>query len=216
MYAGLSGKQKCEMLRKIRREIAARNNIEYLTADCTFTGECPGTCPKCDAEVRYLEYELNRKIQAGQQVMIAGINDDLISLIGQVERAVMDPSAGKENRTVDPFGPGGGFPPMDRIPPLPPLDPDRPVMGNVTNLQDPIGHYPGRNYGIDYPETLDELGLRPELRDLLIQNGIKDAEELCSKKGADILGELVRKEVLRVTEIYEIESKVKSAGLDLY
>ena len=84
----LTGKQKCEMLRTIRKEIAKRNGIEYLSADCTHEGDCLGTCPKCDAEVRFLEYELNRKAQKGESISIIGINNDIVNLIEQVEDSV--------------------------------------------------------------------------------------------------------------------------------
>ena len=77
----LTGKQKCEMLRTIRKEIAQRNGIEYLSADCTHQGDCLGTCPKCDAEIRFLEYELNRKAQRGEEISIKGINNEIVIII---------------------------------------------------------------------------------------------------------------------------------------
>lgn len=101
MKAKLSGKQKCEMLRRIRREIADRNNIEFLSAECTYEGDCRGTCPKCDAEVRYLEFELNRKSKEGQQVTYMDLNDCLVDLIDEVEMTVNDSgdkkTTGREN-----------------------------------------------------------------------------------------------------------------------
>lgn len=47
----MSGKSKCKILKQIRQQIAAENNIEFVTAECRFQGECAGTCPKCEAEV---------------------------------------------------------------------------------------------------------------------------------------------------------------------
>lgn len=68
------GKKTCKILKEIRRQIAAKNDIEYLTSECSFQGECKGTCPKCEAEVRYLENELRKRQQLGKAVAIAGIS----------------------------------------------------------------------------------------------------------------------------------------------
>ena len=53
----MTGKEKCKLLKAIRREIAETNGIVYLTSECTFEGECKGTCPKCDAEIRMGDLE---------------------------------------------------------------------------------------------------------------------------------------------------------------
>ena len=68
------GKKVCKILKEIRQQIADKNDIEYVTSECHFQGECQGTCPKCEAEVRYLETELNRRRQLGKAVTIAGIS----------------------------------------------------------------------------------------------------------------------------------------------
>ena len=69
----MNGKSKCRILKDIRREIARNNDIEFITSECTFQGNCSGTCPKCEAEVRYLEQELNKRQRAGKAVAVAGI-----------------------------------------------------------------------------------------------------------------------------------------------
>ena len=48
------GKQTCKILKDIRRQIAEANDIEYITSECQYKGDCTGTCPKCESEVRYL------------------------------------------------------------------------------------------------------------------------------------------------------------------
>ncbi len=55
------GKQTCKILKEIRRQIAEANDIEFITSECQYQGDCLGTCPKCEAEVRYLEQQLERK-----------------------------------------------------------------------------------------------------------------------------------------------------------
>ena len=69
----MTGKNKCKILKEIRRQIAADNDIAFVTEDCKYQGECTGTCPKCEAEVRYLEQELAKRQQAGKAIAVAGI-----------------------------------------------------------------------------------------------------------------------------------------------
>lgn len=67
------GKETCKQLKSVRRKIAEENDITLEIPECTFEGECRGTCPRCEAEVRYLERELSRRIAAGKAVAVAGI-----------------------------------------------------------------------------------------------------------------------------------------------
>ena len=65
------GKDKCKCLREIRKRIATENDINLVTEECTYKGECTGTCPRCEAEVRYLESELDRRQKMGKLVTLA-------------------------------------------------------------------------------------------------------------------------------------------------
>ena len=69
----MTGKEKCELLKAMRKEIAEANGIVYLTSECTFQGDCPGFCPKCDAEARYLDSELNRLAKEGKDIKVSGL-----------------------------------------------------------------------------------------------------------------------------------------------
>jgi TonB family protein len=73
------GKKVCKILKEIRQQIADKNEIAYVTSECHFRGECKGTCPKCEAEVRYLENELNKRKQLGKAATIAGISLGIVS-----------------------------------------------------------------------------------------------------------------------------------------
>ena len=55
------GKRKCEALKNIRKQVADANGIKYDPTPCTHKGDCLGTCPKCEAEVKYIENELRKK-----------------------------------------------------------------------------------------------------------------------------------------------------------
>ena len=67
------GKQTCKILKEIRKQIAAENDIEFVTSECTYKGDCKGTCPKCEAEVRYLERELEKRQRLGKAAVFAGM-----------------------------------------------------------------------------------------------------------------------------------------------
>lgn len=73
------GKHTCKILKEIRQQIAEQNNIDYVTSECHFQGECKGTCPKCEAEVRFLENELYKRRQLGKAVALAGISLGIVS-----------------------------------------------------------------------------------------------------------------------------------------
>ena len=68
------GKKVCKILKEIRQEIADKNEIEYITSECHYHGACKGTCPKCEAELKYLENELQKRKQLGKVATIAGIS----------------------------------------------------------------------------------------------------------------------------------------------
>ena len=76
------GKETCKILKEIRRQIAEANDIEFITSECRYKGDCLGTCPKCEAEVRYLEQQLHARRLAGKAVAIAGISAGVIMLSG--------------------------------------------------------------------------------------------------------------------------------------
>lgn len=86
------GRQTCKILKEIRKRIAEENGIDYVIAECHYKGDCLGTCPKCEAEVRYLEQALERKRVMGKVVSLLGISVGLMGLpqavCGGPERSV--------------------------------------------------------------------------------------------------------------------------------
>lgn len=67
------GKRTCKILKEIRQEIARANDISLVTSECRYQGDCAGTCPKCEAEVAYLEQQLSLRRMAGKTVMLTGL-----------------------------------------------------------------------------------------------------------------------------------------------
>lgn len=54
-----SGKEKCEFLKELRKQIAEEYNLRYNPAKCTHEGDCPGSCPQCDTEIEDLQQQLD-------------------------------------------------------------------------------------------------------------------------------------------------------------
>ena len=74
------GRNTCNTLKAIRKQIAEANDIEYEPQECTHEGECAGTCPACEAEVRYLERQLDLRRKLGKAVAVVGISAGLAGL----------------------------------------------------------------------------------------------------------------------------------------
>ena len=75
----MRGKSKCKILKEIRQKIAQENDIPLITKECTYQGECSGTCPRCEAELRYLEQQLARRQQLGKTVTVAALSLSLMA-----------------------------------------------------------------------------------------------------------------------------------------
>ena len=66
-------KNICAALKQVRKRVADTNGIVYTPKECHFEGNCNGTCPACEAEVRYLEHQLNLLRKAGKAVTVMGV-----------------------------------------------------------------------------------------------------------------------------------------------
>lgn len=114
----MNGKSKCKILKQIRKQIAEENDIRYVVSECKHQGDCLGTCPKCEAEVRYLEEELRKKQLMGKKVAVAG-----------VAAAIMLSTAGCD--LVDILSPNTGGAP------LPPSGYEEQIPGGIAAPTDP-------------------------------------------------------------------------------
>lgn len=66
-------KDICKHLREVRCAVASANDIDYTPAVCTHEGDCAGTCPACERELRYIERQLHRRRAMGRIVTVAGL-----------------------------------------------------------------------------------------------------------------------------------------------
>ena len=68
-----NGKNICATLKQVRKRVADTNGIVYTPKECHFEGDCNGTCPACEAEVRYLEHQLSLLRKAGKAATVMGV-----------------------------------------------------------------------------------------------------------------------------------------------
>jgi TonB family protein len=74
------GKRTCNVLKAVRLQIAKANEIKYEPHECHHEGPCAGTCPACEAEVKYLEQQLVIRRMLGKAVVLTGIAASMTSL----------------------------------------------------------------------------------------------------------------------------------------
>lgn len=56
-----NAKDKCEILKEIRKYVAEKYGLDYEPTECNHKGDCKGTCPKCEAELADLQVQLQAK-----------------------------------------------------------------------------------------------------------------------------------------------------------
>ena len=74
------GKKICKTLKEIRLQVARANDIPYEPTECKHKGDCLGTCPKCEEEVRYIEQQLDVRRMLGKAVKVAGVSVGIAAL----------------------------------------------------------------------------------------------------------------------------------------
>lgn len=87
----MNGKSRCKALKEIRQKIAQENGIHLETPECDFKGECPGTCPQCESEVRFIERELIKRSQLGKVITLTGLTLTLASCNPLTQKPFIEP-----------------------------------------------------------------------------------------------------------------------------
>lgn len=93
------GKQVCSHLKEIRRQIAKDNDIALDIPECTYQGECSGTCPRCEMELQILEKELTRRSLLGKAAMIAGVTVSLATCQNAMAQEPVSPQKQQMEQT---------------------------------------------------------------------------------------------------------------------
>ena len=94
------GKSTCKLLKDIRQQIADANGISYRSKECHYEGECSGTCPACEEEIRYLERELKARKGNGFGMKVAGIAAGVCATV--MPMAAMAQSVSSDNTSNSP------------------------------------------------------------------------------------------------------------------
>ena len=95
----VKGKSTCKLLKSIRQQIADANGISYRPKECQHKGDCAGTCPACEAEIRYLERELKARKGNGFGMKVAGIAAGICATVMPMTAAAQ---AVKSDSTANP------------------------------------------------------------------------------------------------------------------
>ena len=93
------GKSTCKLLKDIRQQIADANGISYQPKECHYEGDCAGTCPACEEEIRYLERELKARKGNGFGMKVAGIAAGICATVMPMTAAAQ---AVKSDSTANP------------------------------------------------------------------------------------------------------------------
>ena len=93
------GKSTCKLLKSIRQQIADANGISYRPIECQHKGDCAGTCPACEEEIRYLEGELKARKGNGFGMKVAGIAAGICATVMPMTAAAQ---AVKSDSTANP------------------------------------------------------------------------------------------------------------------
>ena len=94
-----TGKEVCLILKGIRQKIADANGISYQPKECQHKGDCAGTCPACEEEIRYLERELKARKGNGFGMKVAGIAAGICATVMPMTAAAQ---AVKSDSTANP------------------------------------------------------------------------------------------------------------------
>ena len=95
----VKGKSTCKLLKDIRQQIADANGISYQPKECHHKGDCAGTCPACEEEIRYLERELKARKGNGFGMQVAGIAAGICATVMPMTAAAQ---AVKSDSTANP------------------------------------------------------------------------------------------------------------------
>ncbi len=87
----MTGKEKCAILREIRKLIAFENGISYKFEECDVKGPCKGYCEKCDEEVQYItEAVWVNKTKRGGTIVIPALLRGKFYFEGEDDRLALN------------------------------------------------------------------------------------------------------------------------------
>jgi hypothetical protein len=167
------GKQTCKILKEIRKQIAEENDIKLVIEECTYQGDCLGTCPKCEAEVRYLEHELEKRQRLGKAAVFAGMSIGTLLSVAACDttsKVTEKPLAGD----------------VVAVAPEPDTIIEEPLMGIVAMFRN------NYEFGIEeYQSLMKGKFVFPEMKNLSITGGNIEYEKIANGEVCDTFEKLV-------------------------
>lgn len=129
------GKSICKQLKALRHSIAEENGIPLEQRECTYEGPCRGTCPRCEAEVQYLERALASRLKLGKAATVAGLSLSLAACGNGQGGPLVEADSLSDGEVFEEVGP------EDTLMPPPPFpDSALPELEGIVALGDP--NYP--------------------------------------------------------------------------
>ena len=138
----MKGKDKCKALKEIRQKIAEENDIEYVVRECSHKGDCRGTCPRCEAELLYLERELEKRRSLGKKVVVTGLAVGMAATISGCQNPftpVVNSLFGNNNNPVVELA-GEAEPPILEGEAQPPIESD---SGEIVEIDGDVAYIEG-------------------------------------------------------------------------
>lgn len=111
------GKAKCELLKTLRKDLSNRYGIQYRERECNHEGDCPGTCPLCEAELESLTQQI--KVIAPEKLEIS---DEIIELCQLNKSFSSEPLSKMESTENESHALEGQVRPLDGDTAMPPED----------------------------------------------------------------------------------------------
>ena len=181
MTAMTRGKSICNQLKEVRKRIAEENDIPLEIKECTYKGECRGTCPRCEAEVRYLENALADKLKFGKVATIAGLSLGLAAGCGQpLEGDVADPNyVDSTPNSIDTVQPADTAKPVWREPPADELVVvgEDVVLGDLQVIDEEVASIPDSDAYYEVGEIEGESAIYPVVEEEPMFPGGQEALE---------------------------------------
>lgn len=174
------GKRICRTLKELRKRIADANDIPYKIEECPHKGDCPGTCPKCESEVRYLMAAIDKRDKEGKPVIIEGLMNE------------------EELRKVFAIGPIVEYDPKDyEAAGLPLLEPETQCFHEMGSIAEPLMGEPTPYHSYEFASTIANRLLAKI-----------DGNLIFSPAGLSCILEMLRDEMNEQSNLYNEISKL--------
>lgn len=94
-----TGKEMCEVLKSMRKKLAEQYGLVYEPTECHHEGSCQGTCPRCDAELRDLQRQLEEK--GVPHVEFDDMMNAEVEKLYQKQMNKLQEQLNEDNKTID-------------------------------------------------------------------------------------------------------------------